>query len=134
MLIFVQLIQTSFLSCDEPRPFYQNPPLTYLPFSLVSSVLVLISPVRQEQARYVAQREFHRTDSARLLLSRTLCEDCAVQPKGGVGMPHIPEVDGAQRVTYGLEANSFKTRLRGNQKHNGWQCFFVFKIGHHQQQ
>lgn len=128
MLIFVQLIQTSFLSCDEPRPFYQNPPLTYLPFSLVSSVLVLISPVRQEEARYVAQREFHCTDSARLLLSRTLCEYCAVQPNGGgVGMPHIPEADGAQRVNYGLEANSFKTRLCGNQKHNGWQCFLYLK-------
>lgn len=46
---------------------------------------------------------------------------------GGVGMPHIPEADGAQRVNYGLEANSFKTRLCGNQKHNGWQCFLYLK-------
>lgn len=101
VLILVQLIQTSFLSCDEPRPFYQNPPLTYLPFSLYSSVLVLISPVRQEQAQYVARGEFHRTDSARLLSSRTLSEDCAVQPRVWEGgwMPLNLEADGVQRVT-----------------------------------
>lgn len=54
------------------QPFYQNLPLAYLPFSLSSSVLDLISSVRQEQVQYVAQCEFRRAE-ARLLLSRTLC-------------------------------------------------------------
>lgn len=55
------------------KPFYQNPPLDYLPFSLSSSVLVLISPTRQEQVRYVAQVELRWAEKAKLLLSRTLC-------------------------------------------------------------
>lgn len=44
------------------QPFYHNPPSAYLPFSLSSSVL--ISSVRQEKVRYVAQCELHRTDLA----------------------------------------------------------------------
>lgn len=75
VLIFVQLIRTLLLSCDEPQPFYQNPPLIYLPVSLYSSVLVLISPARQEQAGCVAHTVYEprHANLARPLLSRMLC-------------------------------------------------------------
>lgn len=54
------------------QPLYHKPPLAHLPFSCSSSVLVLISSVRQGQVQYVAQCELRRTDLARLLLSQTL--------------------------------------------------------------
>lgn len=46
------------------KPFYQNPPLDYLPFSLSSSVLVLISSTKQEQVQYVAQVELRQAEAA----------------------------------------------------------------------
>lgn len=73
------------------RPFYQNLPLAYLPFSLSSSVLVLIRSVRQGQVRYVAQCELRRDriGEAAVVTGRcAACEDCAVQP---AVMLHIPE-------------------------------------------
>lgn len=73
VLIFVRLIQTSFLSCDEPQTtFLPQSSLSLPPFLLPLSVLVLISCVRQEQVRYVAQCERRLADLARLLLSRTM--------------------------------------------------------------
>lgn len=81
--------------------FYQNPPLAYLPFSLSSSVLVLISSVRQEQVRYVAQPELRRSRLGEAALVTDVVPPMRTAPcSPGRGMVHILEAARVQHFTY----------------------------------